>query len=191
MTHHDSHDDLQPVIEQLRANRPEASALELDAVKQRVYSRVGRQPGRARSATPMKSRLAILATLVLGMLLSTTGAGLAITGLTSMDDASVAQYGGKPGGTNPGTGDVLPEEDVGDVAGEEDEGAPAGGSGGSGGGENDEDLQPQRQVEAGTQASGGEELPFTGFLAIPVLLGGVALLSVGLVLRRKTGDDAS
>ena len=79
MTHHnDSHDDLQPVIEQLRANRPEASALELDTVKQRVHARVARRPGRrARSADLMKSRIAILTALVLGMTLSTAGAGLA------------------------------------------------------------------------------------------------------------------
>jgi hypothetical protein len=181
MTHHnDSHDDLQPVIEQLRANRPEASALELDAVKQRVRGRVARHPGRrARSADLMKSRIAILATLVLGMTLSTAGAGLAVSGIVSQtDNAAQQQYGQNPGGTNPGRGDVLPEEDSGgDVQGEQDDVAPA------------EDLQSPRQVEAGTQDTGGEELPFTGFLAIPVLLGGVALLSAGLVLRRKAADD--
>jgi hypothetical protein len=174
--HHDSHDDLQPVIEQLRANRPEASALELDAVKQRVHARVARRPGRrARSADLMKSRIAILATLVLGMTLSTAGAGLAVTGFVSQtDNAAQQQYGQNPGGTNPGGGGVLPEEDEGDVRGEEDETAP---------------LQQPRQVEAGTQDTGGEELPFTGFLAIPVLLGGIALLSAGLVLRRKASDE--
>ena len=50
-------------------------------------------------------------------------------------------------------------------------------------------LQPTRQVESGTQGTGGNELPFTGFAAIPILLGGVALLSVGLVLRRRTRTD--
>ena len=177
--HHDSHDDLQPVIEQLRANRPEASALELDAVKQRVHARVARRPGRrARSADLMKSRIAILTALVLGMTLSTAGAGLAVTGFVSQtDNAAEQQYGQNPGGTNPGGGGVLPEEDEGDVRGEEDE-SPA-----------PDNLQPPRQVEAGTQETGGEELPFTGFLAIPVLLGGIALLSAGLVLRRKAADE--
>ena len=46
-------------------------------------------------------------------------------------------------------------------------------------------VQP-RQVESG--ADSGDELPFTGFLALPVLLGGVALLSAGLVLRRRTRE---
>src|SRR5206468_3801878 len=66
-------DDLQSVVDQLRAHRPEATALELDAVKQRVRSRVARRPAgrRARSASLMKSRLAILSMLVTGILLST------------------------------------------------------------------------------------------------------------------------
>ena len=47
-------------------------------------------------------------------------------------------------------------------------------------------MQPSRQVEAGANDS---NLPFTGFAAIPVLIGGIALLSAGLVLRRRTGDE--
>jgi hypothetical protein len=181
--HHDSHDDLQAVIEQLRAHRPEASPLELDAVKQRVRGRVARHTGRrARSANLMKSRLAILTTLALGMVFSTAGAGLAISGFASgSDDASVAQYGPGPGAVDD-RGAVLPEQDESaprdDVAGERGE-RPSG-----------EDLQPTRQAEAGVQGGGGDELPFTGFAAIPILIGGVALLSTGMILRRRTDDRA-
>jgi hypothetical protein len=179
--HHDSHDDLQAVIEQLRANRPEATPLELDAVKQRVRGRAARPAGRrARSANLMKSRLTILTALVLGMMLSTTGAGLAISGFASgSDDASVAQYG-RGGGDEGDRGDVLPEtdENAGNVGGEANVG-----------GETDDSLQPTRQVEAGAQ--GGDDLPFTGFAAIPVLIGGVALLSTGMILRRRTSGDRS
>ena len=180
MTHHDdSHDDLQPVIEQLRANRPEASALELDAVKQRVRGRVARHPGRrARSADLMKSRIAILATLVVGMLFSTAGASLAISGFASSNDkASVAQYGPEDTG---GGGGVLGEDEGGGPTTQENNG---GGGGGNG-------VQPARQVEAGSQGS-EEQLPFTGFAAIPILLGGVALLTTGLVLRRRSRDDTA
>jgi hypothetical protein len=171
-------DELQSVVSQLRAHRPEATALELDAVKQRVRNRVGRGPAgrRARSASLMKSRLAILSTLVAGMLLSTTGAGLAVTSLrTQHNSASVAQYstptptptGGKSGG--------------GSVLGESNQHQPSGGVAGESTG-----LQPTRQAENG---AGSGNLPFTGFLAIPVLLGGVALLTGGLVLRRRAADD--
>jgi hypothetical protein len=167
-------DDVDAVIAQLRAHRPEATALELDMVKRRVRGRVAARPSgrRARSATLMKSRLAILLTLVLGLTMSSAGAGLAIDGFTR-NQASVAQYG--PGKDD--RGDVLGNDDSaspGDVAGEDESGSP---------------LQPARQVEAG--ATGGDTLPFTGFLAIPVLIGGVALLSAGLILRRRSADDRS
>src|SRR4051812_19833052 len=105
--------DLQPVIDQLRANRPEATALELDAIKQRVRTRSS-QPARRRTtrrAQLMKSRLAILSMLVVGMLLSTTGAGLAVSSL-SEHNASVAQYGGATP-TPTGGGNVLGDEDSG------------------------------------------------------------------------------
>jgi hypothetical protein len=42
-------------------------------------------------------------------------------------------------------------------------------------------AQAPRQVAASTAKS----LPFTGYLAIPMLLGGLALLASGLVLRRR------
>src|SRR3954449_2963289 len=90
-------DDLQPVIDQLRANRPEATALELDAIKQRVRARAS-HPARRRTrrAQLMKSRLVILTMLVFGMLLSTAGAGLAVTGLSGNPSASSAQYPSTP-----------------------------------------------------------------------------------------------
>ena len=77
-----------------------------------------------------------------------------------------------------GEGGVLPSEA--ENAPEED--------GESGGGvlpqeEEDSGTQPERQQAAAVETS---ELPFTGFAAIPVLLGGLALLTGGLVLRRRT-----
>jgi hypothetical protein len=175
--------DLQPVIDQLRANRPEATALELDAIKQRVRARSS-QPARRRTtrrAQLMKSRLVILSMLVLGMLLSTAGAGLAVSGLSN-NNASVEQYG-TPTSTPTGGGNVLGDEDSGNNVLPED----TNGGGTSPGGGSGNAVQPARQVEAGDTTN--EKLPFTGFAAIPVLLGGIALLSAGLVLRRRTGDQ--
>jgi hypothetical protein len=176
--HDDLQPDLQPVIDQLRANRPEATALELDAIKQRVRARAG-NPARRRTRRSelMKSRLVVLTMLVLGMLLSTTGAGLAVSGLSG-DNASISQYG-TPTPTPEGAGG-------GGVLGDQDSGSGEAPAANNGGGNEGSDVQPSRQVEAGANDN---ELPFTGFAAIPILLGGIALLSVGLVLRRRTGDE--
>ena len=116
----------------------------------------------------MKSRIVILTMLVFGMLLSTAGAGLAVSGLAGQNDASTAQYGEE---TPVGGGDVLGDQDEGTNVAPEDNG---------GGG----DVQPARQVEAGADTD--STLPFTGFAAIPVLIGGIALLSAGLALRRRS-----
>src|SRR5215212_5918455 len=139
--------EIDDVIRLLRENRPEATELELDEIKQRVRRRAARPSRRTQS---MKSRLAILAILVPGMLMSTTGAGLAVQGLTS-DDASVAQYG--------------PDQQQQPAAVIGAENSPQ---------QPSEAVQQTRQVEVGAT---GDQLPFTGFAAIPVLIGGVALLS--------------
>jgi hypothetical protein len=149
----DEHDD---IIRLLREERPRASELELDEIKRRVLQRAGAP----RKGQPMRSRLAILAMLVVGMLMSGTGAGLAVQGFDqSGDDASEVEY---------------PKQGQGEVLGEEDSGGPLAEN------NNNDDAQVAQQVEA------GDSLPFTGFVAIPVLVGGVALLGGGLVLRRRS-----
>jgi hypothetical protein len=179
MSHHDHHlhdAELSPVIARLEAEKPTASELELGLIRQRVRDRVAPSARRSRRTEFMRSRLAIIAMLVFGGLLSTSGGALAVSGFTSQQgNAAQGQYGGVQG----------EEDDSGDqgVLGEDESGGgPVEDSGGP--------TQPARQVEAGAQATGGDELPFTGFAAIPILLGGVALLTSGLVLRRRTSDDA-
>ena len=156
----------------------------------------------------MKSRLAILTTLVLGMLLSTTGAGLAVTGLAA-SDASVAQYGPKqpppttqvlppaaPPAASPGPSAQPPAQPpapsagptappAGDVQPEQDESAPSPerpAPRGDVAPESANPLQAVRQLQAGD----AQRLPFTGLAAIPILLAGVALLGTGVALRRQT-----
>ena len=176
MSHYDDHlhdAELGPVIARLEAEKPMASDLELGLIKQRVRDRVAPSARRSRRTEFMRSRLAIIAMLVFGGLLSTSGGALAVSGFTSQQgNAAQGQYGGVQG----------EDEDQGDqgVLGEDE----------SGGGPTEQPTQPTRQVEAGAQATGGSQLPFTGFAAIPILLGGVGLLTAGLVLRRRTGDDA-
>jgi hypothetical protein len=189
------HDD---VIRLLREGRPQATEMELDQIKQRVRRRVAAPSGRKQS---MKARVGILAMLVTGMVFSTAGAGLALSG-SSHHNASVAQYGTATptptptctetpnGGTSPAQtpaectptpeGGVLPAESG---------NAPAqsGGNSPSGGVAPAEatNTQPTRQEAAATNS----QLPFTGFAAIPVILGGLALLTGGLVLRRRTKPE--
>lgn len=149
----------------------------------------------------MKTRTSILAMLASGILLSSSGAALGISGLAGGPSAGNAQYsvqpevageqqqGGQAKGEQPAAGGSLPT-----VLGEtvEGEGAPGGGAGpgetgASGvagvtaGASRDAVAQPtaQRSLDDST-------LPFTGFAAIPMLLIGVALLGTGIVMRRRT-----
>ena len=64
------------VIRRLEEERPQASPRELDEIKQRVRRRAA-DPSRKGNQS-MKSRFAILAMLVTGMLFSTAGAGLTV-----------------------------------------------------------------------------------------------------------------
>jgi hypothetical protein len=213
------HDD---VIRLLREGRPEATDMELDQIKQRVRRRVAASSGRKQS---MKARVGILAMLVTGMVFSTAGAGLALSG-GSHHNASIAQYGTATptptctetpgGGTSPSGGGTspmcTPTPTCTETAGSgtspaqtqaECSPTPEGGvlpaeSGGgngpantSGGGTTPSggvapaeasNIQPTRQEAAATNS----QLPFTGFAAIPVILGGLALLTGGLILRRRT-----
>ena len=138
----------------------------------------------------MKSRLVILTMLVFGMLLSTAGAGLAITGLSANPSAGAAQYGTPtptPTPTKPttGGGGVLGDQDQGagnNVSPDQTSGGnnPSGTSPSNG-------TQPSRQVEAGAGTT-SKSLPFTGFAAIPILFGGLVLLGGGLVLRSRASE---
>ena len=154
----------------------------------------------------MKSRIAILGLLVSGMLFSTAGAGLAITGggdTPAGRNAAISQYAtptptpvctptptdNKSGAVSPtdvcGEGGVLPAEENNAPTTET---APVTdtGSGALPAEETNAGTQPTRQEAAAAQTS---QLPFTGFAAIPVLLGGLALLTGGLVLRRRTRSE--
>ena len=225
----DRHDEFRPVIERLRADRPTATPLEMDATKQRVLARVASpRPTTRRSFSLMRTRAAILSMLALGFLLSTTGVGLAVSGLSDNNQASSAQYGPTPTPTStntppptstptsetpPATSTTpptttaptttttttapaapapevttspAPESNVlgeqkenkpqtqqpSEVLPEQAQTAPAA-------------VQPARQV----QEAGSNELPFTGFAALPVLLLGLVLLSAGLVMRRSSAKD--
>jgi hypothetical protein len=169
------------VIRLLEQGRPQATEMELDQIKQRARRQAADQSRRKQS---MKSRLAIVAMVASGMVFSTAGAGLAVSGIaTSNNNASVAQYGTPtptPTPTSTPNGGVLPAEETSTPTPAPTNApkcpCPKGGTLPA------ESTQPTRQVAA----TSSSQLPFTGFAAIPVMLGGIALLSGGLWLRRRT-----
>ena len=132
----------------------------------------------------MRSRIAITLMLVFGFAFSGAGVGMAVTGVASQDQSAAgAQYVQPPAPqavTPPAPGGTLAPEPTppNEVIGEVDEGeqpdkvAPT---------KDEAPVEETRQLAA---EQGGEQLPFTGFAAIPVLLLGFALLTGGFALRR-------
>ena len=139
----------------------------------------GTQP---QAASVFRSRIAITLMLVFGFAFSGAGVGMAVTGVASQDQSAAgAQYGSPPAPpqavTPPAPGGTLAPEPTppNEVIGEVDEGvepAPT---------KDEAPVEETRQLAA---EEGGEQLPFTGFAAIPVLLLGFALLTGGFALRR-------
>lgn len=95
-------------------------------------------------------------------MMSTTGAGLAISGSSGQGNAAEAQYEKKDDGQ-------LGEE----------KGAQQG---------QEENTQPTEQAAVVSDPDDGESLPFTGFFTIPLIVGGVALLTGGALLRWRSRD---
>jgi hypothetical protein len=159
--------DLLKIAERLRDERPVATLLELDRIKlraRRQAQRSGPSFYARQKGTLMKSRLALTLMIALGLMMGTTGATLAITGSSGSGSAAQSQYDQVQPDTQ-GQDEAPVVNTLGDTG---DGGAP-----------------PAEQVEVATVSDDGGSLPFTGFLAIPLLIGGVALLGAGAVLRRK------
>jgi hypothetical protein len=166
--------ELTPIEERLRAERVTPTPVELDALKLRAMRQAAPAAPRFRKGVWMKSRLALTLMIVLGLMMSTTGAGLAISGSSDRGSAAEGQYGGKEdkGGPDNLAGTV--------------QGGTQGGSDNAGSGPTTE-SQPTEQVAVATDDGGS--LPFTGFVTIPLIVGGVALLSGGALLRWRARDQ--
>jgi hypothetical protein len=168
----------------LRAGRHQATPLELDRIKLQAI-RQAEQPRPSlyavKKGTFMKSRLALTLLLVAGFMLSTTGATLAVSGSSGNGNAATNQY-------------VQPGNEEG---GNHNEQGTKGVNGKGGNDNNTLNEEPATEVEvtpapvAEQQAvvSNGSSLPFTGFVAIPLLVIGVGLILVGATIRFKSRKD--
>ena len=164
--------DLAVIGDRLRDERPALHPLALDGVQQRAR-RAAATP-RRRSRRPS---LAVALCLCFGIVLSSAGTGMAISGLSSTTGtAAQAQYPGSEGVSGAGTttkaptlGDPAPQPAKSPVV----KAAAGGGS---------EPSQVTQQLSA---AEDNATLPFTGYAAIPVAGAGVALLLGGVILRRR------
>jgi hypothetical protein len=173
----------EPVVKRLSEERATASPLELDRLKLQAIRQAERpRPSlfERQKGTFMKSRLAMVLVIVSGFMLSTTGAGLAVSGSSSSGSAADSQYV-SPGG-NEGT---HGENHVKGVNGKGGEGNKA-----------NSEPSPEVEVEPAPAAteqeavtSSGSTLPFTGFLAIPLLVIGLGLIVVGAVIRIKSKNE--
>jgi hypothetical protein len=160
-----NHDDLAPemreLARQLDAERPELTEMRLDELKLGILRRTGRRSSLTPRGSFMRSRAAVTLVLVLGMMFTGAGGTVAVTGLAGAGDSGTAQYG----------------EVEAEVEGGQDEGAVLGNT-----------ERPSGETAGTTQQvadTGEDTLPFTGFLAIPMLVAGVGMLGAGAALRRS------
>jgi hypothetical protein len=176
--------ELQEIEDRLRTERPTASALDLDRIKLQAIRKVERsRPSlhARKKGTFMKSRLALTALLVAGFMLSTTGATLAISGSSGSGNASESQY-------------VSPHNENGNhgVKGAHEKGGnktlngPDNGNDGNGGNQPVAVEAAPAAVEQQAVVDNSSSLPFTGFVAIPLLIIGLALIVGGGIMGLKS-----
>lgn len=111
------------------------------------------------SGTPLRSRLAVALALLAGVFACTSGAALAVSAVSDTESAAERQYGV----------DEECDPDVKDCSGV---GSADGGPGG---------IRADEQAVSG-RAQG---LPFSGFVAIPLLAVGLLLLATGIMMVRR------
>jgi hypothetical protein len=181
------------------------TALELDAAKVRVMKSAHKQPGMfaRKKGSFMKSRVALVAVLALGVFMSGTGATLAVSGFAENGSASSAQYPQEHNGGKKPHHIVEAENSSGSecTGGNGGNSGANGGNGRNGSNKNCAESTPApAEVQVETQAveqvaatGSSSSLPFTGFLAVPVLIVGLGLLGAGVAMRvrNRRGDHTA
>jgi hypothetical protein len=178
-------EELQEAERRLRIERVVPNALELDGLRRTIYSRAAGASRSTRSPF-MKSRMTVTMMLVVGMLMSMSGAGLALSGSSGDGQAANVQYQTETTNTVPvtpttATTPTTPTTPKQEVSGEaKTEAAPS-----------TPEVKAAQQVAAAQPAQDDSgSLPFTGYSALPVLIGGLGVLGFGLMLRRRTREDS-
>jgi len=204
----DTSDDFGALERQLHDQRPVATDAELERIERRaVTAASARRSDTSRGRFLSPARLAMVSLVSGAILVGGSGASLAVSGLSSDNSAGIAQYlqSPPPRGTTPNTdtGAVAPSQDQGGgddgcntssaraaqntcPEAEEESGILPSLNNGDVTTTPAADAQETKQV-----ASGGSDgrLPFTGLVALPLLLVGVALLSGGFLLRSRASAE--
>src|SRR5688572_7402182 len=88
----DQFGDLDETAERLRAARIEATPMELDRALVTARRRAGRSGARSTNGGFMRSKLAVISILAIGVLMSGTGATLAFQGSSGQTNAAGEEY---------------------------------------------------------------------------------------------------
>ncbi|GAC1439809.1 MAG: hypothetical protein NVSMB51_18160 [Solirubrobacteraceae bacterium] len=191
---HDSHDpfaeEFAAEIAALRDSQPTLTPLALDGLRQRIDTRATgplRRSFKRRQGVFMRSRAAIIGTITAGVLMSSGGAALGLSGLASDGSAGIAQYGTTGTGLNsagtPSTG-TTGKQSTPAVTQQQVKGNKVSNTAKTLGSTTSpstgavESAQQVATTRTGT-------LPFTGIAAIPIVLIGLGLLGAGVFLRRR------
>jgi hypothetical protein len=163
-----------PGLDEVEDGLRGARALPTDDEVDRIWTRVA--PARATRTRVRGARMALVAVLAGGIFVGGGSGALAISGSSNHGNVAAAQYAP----TNPNGPQVL---------GQVTSGGPTPTSG--------TPSEPTAttvsptvagEAESGAQTAQGSvrSLPFTGFVAIPLIAIGIALLGFGVVIRRRT-----
>lgn len=133
----------------------------------------------------MKTRTGLLAVLASGALLSSGGVAMGVSGLAAAgNSAATAQYNATTPVTQTTSGaQGQVQGATGQVLGATNTKSPSNAVSGATQSTPAAVAQPTRQEAL---SNSGNQLPFTGYAAIPVLLLGLALLGTGAVMRRRS-----
>jgi hypothetical protein len=176
------------IVARLLAHRAELTPLELDRIKTESRARAIGRPrthGTREERSVMKTRTGLLAVLASGALLSSGGVAMGVSGLAAAgNSAATAQYNATTPATQTTSGaQGQVQGETGQVLGATNTKSPSNAVSGATQSTPAAVAQPTRQEAL---SNSGNQLPFTGYAAIPVLLLGLALLGTGVVMRRRS-----